>query len=178
MLGKIKDLDFMMFVGKNVKFRHVTSAPGLNGVRRGSCSGLGGYRYRRVSGCPRRRPGRCFAGQCRWRWGASAPRGLWSATDPKRVRSHEPPPGPGRSARPLQRHRVRASTEVCVVPPVSAGTLFPAEPGLAEDPELVVVKMDLSSWRQEGVSQLAVQTVEARVERRPPAVGVVEGVET
>lgn len=35
-------------------------------------------------------------------------------------------------------------------------TLFPAEPGLAEDPELVVVKMDLSSWRQEGVGQLSI----------------------
>lgn len=61
---------------------------------------------------------------------------------------------------------------------MSAGTLSPTEPGLAEDPELVVVEVDLSSRRQEGVSQLAVQTVETRVKRRPPAVGVVEGVET
>lgn len=57
-------------------------------------------------------------------------------------------------------------------------TLFPAEPGLPQDPELMVVEMDLSPRRQEGVGQLSVQAVKARVKRRPPAVGVVEGVET
>lgn len=57
-------------------------------------------------------------------------------------------------------------------------TLFPAEPGSSKDPELVVVEVDFSSRRQEGVSQLAIQAVEARVERRPPAVRVVKGVET
>lgn len=60
----------------------------------------------------------------------------------------------------------------------STGTLLPAEPGLAEDPELVIIKVDFSPRRQEGVSQLAVQPVKTRVERRPPAVCVVKGVET
>lgn len=59
-----------------------------------------------------------------------------------------------------------------------APTLFPAEAGLPEDPELVVVKVNFSPWWQEGVRQLAVQPIETRVERRPPAVRVVEGVET
>lgn len=62
--------------------------------------------YRRVSGCPRRRPGRCSSARCRWRWDASEPEDLWSATDRERDRSHEPPPGPGRSATPLQSHMI------------------------------------------------------------------------
>lgn len=42
----------------------------------------------------------------------------------------------------------------------------------------MVVKVNFSPWWQEGVRQLAVQPIETRVERRPPAVRVVEGVET
>lgn len=57
-------------------------------------------------------------------------------------------------------------------------TLLPAEPGLSEDPELVIVKVDLSSWWQEGVCQLAIQSIKAWVEWRPPAVRVVKSVET
>lgn len=60
---------------------------------------------------------------------------------------------------------------------LSKVTLFPAEPGLPKDPELVVVKVDFSSWWQEGVSQLTIQPVETRVEGWPPAVSVVKGVE-
>ena len=61
--------------------------------------------------------------------------------------------------------------------PRGRSTLFPAEPGPPEDPELVIVKVDFSARRQEGVRQLAVEAVEARVERRPPAVRVVKSVE-
>ena len=56
-------------------------------------------------------------------------------------------------------------------------TLFPAEAGLSQNPELVVVKVDLSSGWQEGMGKLPIQTIEARVQWRPPAVGVVKGVE-
>ena len=56
-------------------------------------------------------------------------------------------------------------------------TLFPAEAGPAEDPELLVVEVDLPAGGQEGVGQLPVQTVETGVQRRAPAVSVVEDVE-
>lgn len=57
-------------------------------------------------------------------------------------------------------------------------TLFPAETWFAQDPELVVVKVDLPPRGQEGMSQLSVQPVEAGVQRRPPAVCVIKRVET
>lgn len=57
-------------------------------------------------------------------------------------------------------------------------TLFPAETRFAQDPELVVVKVDLPSRGQEGMSQLSVQPVKAWVQRRPPAVCVIKHVET
>ena len=55
--------------------------------------------------------------------------------------------------------------------------MFPAEAGPAEDPELLVVKVDLPAGGQEGVGQFPVQTVETGVERRPPAVSMVEDIE-
>lgn len=57
-------------------------------------------------------------------------------------------------------------------------TLFPAETRLAQDPELVVVEVDLPPRGQEGMSQLSVQPVKAGVQRGPPAVCVIERVET
>lgn len=61
---------------------------------------------------------------------------------------------------------------------LSTGTLLPAEPRLAKNPELVIVKVDFSPRWQEGVGQLAIQPIKTWVEWRPPTVCVVEGVET
>lgn len=41
----------------------------------------------------------------------------------------------------------------------------------------MVVKVDLSTWRKEGVGQLTVQSVKTRVQRRPPTIGVIVRVE-
>lgn len=57
-------------------------------------------------------------------------------------------------------------------------TLFPAEAGLAQNPELMVVKVDLSPRGQEGVGQLTVQTIKTRMQRRPPAIRVIVRVES
>ena len=56
-------------------------------------------------------------------------------------------------------------------------TLFPAEAGLSQNPELVVVKVDLSSGWQEGMCKFPIQPIKAWVQWRPPAVCVVKGVE-
>lgn len=57
-------------------------------------------------------------------------------------------------------------------------TLFPAETRFAQDPELMVVKVNLPPRRQEGMSQLSIQPIKAWVQRRPPAVCVIKRVET
>lgn len=57
-------------------------------------------------------------------------------------------------------------------------TLFPAETGFAQDPELVVVKVDLPPWGQEGMSQLSIQAIKTGVQWRPPAVWMIKHVET
>lgn len=57
-------------------------------------------------------------------------------------------------------------------------TLFPAKTRFAQDPKLMVVKVNLPSRGQKCMSQLSVQPVEAGVQRRPPAVCVIKRVET
>lgn len=62
--------------------------------------------------------------------------------------------------------------------PCAPVTFLPAEPGVPQDPILVVIKVDFSMGREEGVGQLPRGAIEAVVGQRLQAVRVVDGVET
>lgn len=52
-------------------------------------------------------------------------------------------------------------------------TLFPAEAGLAQNPELMVVEVDLSPWWQESVGQFTIQSIKTRMQWRPPTIRMI-----
>lgn len=59
---------------------------------------------------------------------------------------------------------------------IEPNTLFPAESRLAQNPELVIIKVNLAEGGQECVCQLPIESVEAGVKRGKPAVSVIERV--
>lgn len=68
--------------------------------------------------------------------------------------------------------------EIPGIPRAACVTFLPAEPGVPQDPILVVVEVDFSVGWEEGVGQFPRGAVEAVVGQGLQAVRVVDGVET